>query len=69
MRVGREKASRARPYLAEMIQQLTVEPAVIVLAGKEAQTGWDALTDGGTVAVSQEAQVLCPESHRFSAPG
>ncbi|HZL07503.1 MAG TPA: uracil-DNA glycosylase [Coriobacteriia bacterium] len=60
-RTLREEAIQARPYLAEMMQQLTVEPAVIILAGKEAQDSWDALTDGGTIDVSHEAQVLrCP---------
>lgn len=60
-RTLRDEAIRARPYLAEMVQQLTVELAVIVLAGKESQAGWDALTEGGGIPGTHAAQVLrCP---------
>jgi uracil-DNA glycosylase len=60
-RTLREEAIRARPFLIDLLNQMTVKPRVVILAGKEAQKAWQTLAGDAALPDLADLKVLeCP---------
>lgn len=56
-----QEAIRARPFLIELLHQMTVRPRVVILAGKEAQKAWQTLAGDAGLPDLVDLKVLeCP---------
>lgn len=63
------EATRARPFLGQLVEMLDPGPEVIIVSGLKAQAAWGQLTKNGTPSRLRSAEILsCPHPGPLAYP-